>query len=127
MVLSPDKTIIVDNNSHPAHVYRKEALRGFTVEEFIGNSQGKEAHNFVSALQCKMDLLFIDADHSYSGVKNDTVNFINFVNLGGYVMFHDGVICSGVNAWVEELKKYPQLAHIARFGTRLGIDLFKRV
>lgn len=127
VVLSPDKTIIVDNNQHSAHVHRKNSLNGFNVTEFIGNSQGKEAHDFVSSLQCKIDLLFIDADHSYSGVKTDTANFIEFVNSGGYIMFHDGIICHGVNTWVEELKKDPQVKHITRFGTRLGIDLFQKI
>ena len=34
-------------------------------------------------------LLFIDADHSYEGVKKDFEMFGSSVELGGYVIFHD--------------------------------------
>ena len=36
-----------------------------------------------------LDLVFVDGDHSYSGVKNDINKFIPFVNDGGYMVFHD--------------------------------------
>ena len=37
----------------------------------------------------KVDLLFIDGDHTYEGVKNDWMNYKTFVKLGGFVVFHD--------------------------------------
>jgi predicted O-methyltransferase YrrM len=37
----------------------------------------------------KFDLLFIDADHSYSGVKQDFLNYKHFVRDGGIIAFHD--------------------------------------
>jgi predicted O-methyltransferase YrrM len=37
----------------------------------------------------KLDLLFIDADHSYAGVKQDFMNYRQFVRDGGIVAFHD--------------------------------------
>ena len=37
----------------------------------------------------KLDLLFIDADHSYAGVKEDFMNYRRFVRDGGIVAFHD--------------------------------------
>jgi len=36
-----------------------------------------------------IDLLFIDGDHSYEGVKNDINRFSSFVRHGGFVIFHD--------------------------------------
>ncbi len=36
-----------------------------------------------------IDLLFIDGDHSYEGVKNDWNLFHPFVRPGGVVLFHD--------------------------------------
>lgn len=38
-----------------------------------------------------LDLLFIDGNHSYKGVKGDVKKFTPFVNQGGYVIFHDVV------------------------------------
>ena len=37
----------------------------------------------------KLDLLFIDADHSYSGVKQDFLHYRHFVRDGGIITFHD--------------------------------------
>lgn len=39
----------------------------------------------------KLDLLFIDGDHSYQGVKNDVRRFAPFVVVGGYIIMHDVV------------------------------------
>ncbi len=37
----------------------------------------------------KLDLLFIDGDHTYTGVRQDYNNYVNFVKDGGAVVFHD--------------------------------------
>jgi predicted O-methyltransferase YrrM len=39
----------------------------------------------------KLDLLLIDADHSYSGVKQDFLLYRHFVRDGGIIAFHDVV------------------------------------
>jgi len=36
-----------------------------------------------------LDFLFIDGDHSYSGVKLDYQHYKNFVRKGGLIAFHD--------------------------------------
>ena len=37
----------------------------------------------------KIDLLFIDGDHSYKGVKNDWEMYSPLVSKGGIIAFHD--------------------------------------
>jgi len=37
----------------------------------------------------KFDLLFIDADHTYEGVKQDFLHYRRFVRNGGIIAFHD--------------------------------------
>ena len=37
----------------------------------------------------KIDLLFIDGDHSYEGVKKDYELYSPFVKKGGMIVFHD--------------------------------------
>jgi|ERR1035437_1635122 cephalosporin hydroxylase len=37
----------------------------------------------------KLDFLFIDADHTYEGVKKDYNNYKDFVRSGGIIAFHD--------------------------------------
>lgn len=36
-----------------------------------------------------VDILFIDGDHSYDGVRKDFVNYQRFVRKGGLIIFHD--------------------------------------
>jgi predicted O-methyltransferase YrrM len=37
----------------------------------------------------QVDFLFIDGDHSYSGVKRDFEDYSPFVRPGGIIAFHD--------------------------------------
>jgi hypothetical protein len=37
----------------------------------------------------KLDLLFIDGDHSYAGVRDDFLGYRQFVREGGTIAFHD--------------------------------------
>jgi predicted O-methyltransferase YrrM len=41
----------------------------------------------------KLDVLFIDGDHSYAGVKRDFELYNSFVRSGGLIIFHDIAIC----------------------------------
>lgn len=64
-----------------------------------------------------VDLLFVDGDHTYEGVKNDYQMYRGVVRKGGVIAFHD-VTCSeersirenlGVNRFWDEL---PQPKHV---------------
>lgn len=37
----------------------------------------------------ELDLLFIDGDHSYEGVKQDFLSYSPLVRKGGWITFHD--------------------------------------
>lgn len=90
----------------------------------------------------RIDLLFIDGDHSYEGVKRDWKLFSPFVNPFGSVIFHDTLwelrpdpkysrADMGVPRFVEELRGegYPVITLDRDFGVsivqpvRLGILL----
>lgn len=49
-----------------------------------------------------IDILLIDADHSYKGVSNDFFSYYNKVKDGGYFLFHDygGAEWPGVKNYV---------------------------
>ena len=36
-----------------------------------------------------IDLLFIDGDHSYEGVKQDFTNYTKYVKSGGFILIDD--------------------------------------
>lgn len=78
------------------HVRNKSQLR------FLANSSHRGI--FVEGKSCedttlqlvrqalggeKLDLLLIDADHSYTGVKQDFMHYRRFVRDGGIIAFHD--------------------------------------
>jgi hypothetical protein len=42
-----------------------------------------------SAAKIHHDVLIIDGDHSYAGVKFDFVNYLSSVKRGGYIIFDD--------------------------------------
>lgn len=49
----------------------------------------KGSNEAVKDWKLPIDVLFIDGDHTYKGVKDDWVNFSPFVKKGGWVVFHD--------------------------------------
>lgn len=57
----------------------------------------------------KIDLLFIDGDHSYKGVKSDFEMYSSLVSPGGFIAFHDivpgpEINVGGVPVFWEEVK-----------------------
>jgi cephalosporin hydroxylase len=59
----------------------------------------------------KLDLLLIDGDHRWSGVRQDFLNYREFVRDGGLIAFHD--ICevkdAGSEGWAGEVPAFWQL------------------
>jgi predicted O-methyltransferase YrrM len=68
-----------------------------------GDSHDEETLKKVS--DRKYDLLFIDGDHSYEGVKKDFEMYSPLVRKGGLVAFHDILSEEGVNRFWNEIKR----------------------
>ena len=81
------------------HLIRDDSHNAGTVKKIGGILKGT-----------KIDLLFIDGDHAYEGVKKDFELYAPFVSKGGIIAFHDIVIhpretgCEVHRFW-EEVKK----------------------
>lgn len=72
-----------------------------------------DSKDYVQVWDRGIDLLFIDGDHTYLGVKADLA-WVKYVNVGGYVAFHDCYdwppslpktlhqVCPGVDRAVQE-------------------------
>ncbi len=59
----------------------------FPEKEF--NFFNQTTDEFFSKNNNKYDCIFIDADHSYQGVKKDYLNSLKCIERGGYLIFHD--------------------------------------
>ena len=77
----------------------------------------------------QVDILFIDGDHQYEGVKRDFELWSPLVRSGGVIVFHDIVKCDannyGVHILWEELKSLHRTEEIVADYTRqaFGIGL----
>jgi hypothetical protein len=56
---------------------------------FVANSQTEETKNKVKEFCPQYDLIFIDGDHSYEGVKRDFELYQELLSPRGHIIFHD--------------------------------------
>jgi len=62
-----------------------------------------EYANYAEMKDCQADVLFIDADHSYVGVKKDFTAWFPKVKDNGIILFHDTFMQPGVAQFLSEL------------------------
>lgn len=82
---NPDAVIVamdIDNSKYEGERYEQVV---FWTGDSGGVLQRIWRKNFYGK---PIDLLFIDGDHTYEGVKRD-LGWLRYVKLGGYVLFHD--------------------------------------
>lgn len=60
----------------------------------------KFSNEAVRSWSAHIDFLFIDGDHSESGVERDWNDWSRFVSVGGVVIFHDARVFEG--GWVHQ-------------------------
>ena len=62
-------------------------LSHFKIHEY--NILKGKSHDVIDRVPAEIDVLFIDGDHHYDGVKLDCEDYIPRVKVGGVIMFHD--------------------------------------
>lgn len=73
---------------------------------FAGHPQWTFIHgdsrdaSVIGRMLCPFDILFIDGDHTYEGVKADLANYAPLVKSGGRIILHD--VCSGYDPGVRQ-------------------------
>ena len=104
--------------------YREPIFRSFPRKRqklhlVLADSHREETkHRIANLLEDKrLDILFIDGDHSYGGVRSDFEMYSPFVRQGGIVIFHDIVEhspekCCEVNRFWMELRQQYQYHEI---------------
>lgn len=118
---TPTDAQIVTVDQYPDH---GEAYRHSPYAEKIERRVGKTSPElFAADLPGSYDLIFIDADHSYEGVKHDTELVLPLVAPNGFLVWHDYANWgyfdgkNGVPEYLGELASRLPIAHV------LGSDL----
>jgi hypothetical protein len=120
--LDPSTRIItVDSDPRHGDLYRDGPFAS-RIERRVAPA---ESVAFVDDAPGSIDLLFLDADHSYAAVKSDTELLLNLISDNGYIVWHDyanfGKFSgkNGVPEYLHELSRQIPLAWIT--GTWLAI------
>lgn len=91
------KIISVDNYIHPRGFDFIDLERSFLRELEIYNLRDRvelfvEDTKLVPYLPSSIDFIFVDANHSYDGVRGDYIYWQKALKPGGHLLFHDAAI-----------------------------------
>lgn len=131
--LKPDKIVVVDDNQHPKAHIRPYILRDITHDEVIGNSHDDATATQAENFDIIFDLLMVDGDHFYEGVKADVETYGEFLRPGGFLIFHDSQIGAPYGCYQvsQELKQDKRWCLVGEFISvkhkPCGIALFRKV
>ena len=127
----PKTIILIDDNKHHKAGLRPQILSKVDYQVLIGRSQEE---NIISKAHetSPYDLIMIDGDHLYVGVKIDVDAYLPMLSLGGLLALHDSAIPEwGVGRMVRELKQDEDFEFIDEYVSKkhkpCGIALFRRV
>ena len=91
------------------YIYKNFVNKTQKIDILIGDSHSLEKINEVKEKlnSNKLDILFIDGDHSYQGVKQDYENYRSLVKKDGLIIFHDILPGNqyGVDVFWDEVKQ----------------------
>jgi cephalosporin hydroxylase len=68
------------------HTFRKSFQSMYLIR---GDSHSEEVATKIRHITQSLDVLFIDGDHTYDGVKHDFLSYSPLVRPGGIIAFHD--------------------------------------
>jgi hypothetical protein len=113
-ISSDAKIVTVDRYPEHGEAYLNTPYASI-IERRVGETN---TEMFQHDAQGSYDLIFIDADHSYSGVKNDTELVLPLVSQNGFIVWHDYANWgyfdgkNGVPEYLKELSAKLPIAHI---------------
>jgi len=87
--LSTGKKVALDIEDNGRTIQSHYMMYGEDFKLFVANSQTEETKNKVKEFCPQYDLIFIDGDHSYEGVKRDFELYQELLSPRGHIIFHD--------------------------------------
>jgi cephalosporin hydroxylase len=131
-LLGPNFAVGIDNGSYRLQgeynaIQATAALSpSFSYEIFLADSHKPETKEKITAVCSSYDLIYIDGDHSYEGVKQDFEMYGGLIRCGGLIVFHDiANQTTGVPKFWAEIKanhKHLEFIHQKK-GTIVGIGV----
>jgi predicted O-methyltransferase YrrM len=114
--------------------------QGYIVKQIIGDSHDAKIKDLLLKLlpddYKRIDILFIDGDHSYAGVRKDFETYYPWVQDGGIIGFHDIIKPEtsksnkepvGVRTfWTELKKQYPNYKEYVKCPPHRGIGVITK-
>jgi hypothetical protein len=127
---SLESSIAIDNSSY-WHQNQKQSITE-KVDWLKNNTTTQvefydvDSKEWLKQCDKKFDIIFIDGDHSYEGVKEDYINSLPLLENDGYLVFHDisSVGCPGVVQLWNEIK-HSNCFEFIHLNT-CGIGIWKR-
>ena len=87
--LSTGKKVAVDLEDNGRTIWSHYMMYDEDFKLFIADSQTEQTRDKVKEFCPKYDLIFIDGDHSYDGVRRDFELYQELLSPRGYIVFHD--------------------------------------
>lgn len=95
----------MDDGNHPdAHYQETNLVTVPDFQQFLGDSHSQAAKEYMAKRYTtdRIDVAFIDGDHSVEGVKQDFELALPYCRSGAWVLLHDTVACDGVErTWLD--------------------------
>ncbi len=94
----------LDDGQHPRAVEQKKNFGQVSnFHQFLGDSHSEAARQYLEKnLPAKLDIAFIDGDHSYEGAWKDVELVLPYCRPGTLMLFHDTVACAEVrDVWLK--------------------------
>lgn len=120
--ISPEaKIVTIDRHPDHGEAYRGTSIAGM-IERRVG---GTDRAMFARDEPASYDLIFVDADHSYNSVRNDTELVLPLLSPAGFIVWHDyanwGYFSdqNGVPEYLGELGAKLPIGHV--LGSTLAI------
>lgn len=115
------RVLSLDDGQHPRAVAQSENFAQVpNFKQFLGDSHSEAARSFLEEnVEGKLDVAFIDGDHSYEGVWQDIQLARPFCRRGALMILHDTIACEGVKRSWHQCAEEGILKPLAEF---IGAD-----
>jgi len=125
---SADKTIVVDIGQHPDFPQWeriKKLVNSEIILEIIEDSHAPSVRERLLQFAGKVDVAFVDGDHTYRGLRKDIFLTKELLKPGGYMILHDTLSVRALRKVFDELLSSPEFDLYRNFANRFGISVWK--